>query len=169
MASTDDFTFTGGDHDKRLRAMHDALPGFDDSDPVSVVAGVLFLDQAAGKSEHLHHVLIQPALVPWLLQMVRVDDAKIHELIAAADVEDVTDEQLEVLEAQLTPLTVAQPFEVTFTSDDPEMLAWYPEIVRGKTIKLQVMSEEQAQRHYFFAATVDGEGHLIELTSPVEL
>ena len=105
MASTDDFTFSGGEQDKRLRAMYDALPDFEDSDAISVVAGVLFLDQAAGKAERLHHVLIQPALAPWLLQLVRIDDAKIRELVAAADAEDVTDEQLDALDAQLTRKT----------------------------------------------------------------
>jgi hypothetical protein len=171
VASTKDFTYSGiGDkRDQRLDAMRKALPNFDDSDPVSVVAGVLFLDQAAGKAERLHHVLIQPALLPWLLMMVRIDDAKIRELMAAADV-DLTDEQIEALDAQLTPLTVDQPFEVTFASTDPEIpTEAYPEIVRGKTIKLQVMTLEQAGEHYFFAATVDAEGNLIELDRPVKL
>lgn len=132
MCTYDDFTWGHGIDDK-LKELEAAIPGgLMEDDPVSLVAAAIMLDQLFGLHQEDDYVLVQPALIMWLMMMVTPVNPEIVKAIA--DEDDNT----------LTRL-ITETFEACFESPEgPEYTAQYPEIVRGKNVRLRVMTEAQA-------------------------
>jgi hypothetical protein len=156
VAAEADFTFRGTEHDNTLRRMHEAIPGFDDSDPMALVAGVIWLDREAGKDSDDNIVVLQPGIAMWLVTMVSYPDPDVAQIAremaqAAGRDEDPSPELLARADAAFT-----QPFRVTFTvpaealarytGDAGEPLTEKPTfpVVEGLTRTIRVMSDEEA-------------------------
>ena len=153
MATYGDLTYGHGLDDK-LDALQEVLPNLFDEDPISLVAAMLMLDQQFGLHQDDDYVLLAPGLLMWLAMMIKpVDEA----LTRAIEDED---------EDALRRLTVENTFEALFESPEgPELTEQYPEIVRGKKIRLRVMTEEQSTK-LSLLCTVRADGTFIYCPNP---
>ncbi len=158
MATYDDLTFGHG-RDELLEQLHEVMVDFDNSDPVYLVAAMLWLDEQSGLRQDGDYVLMTPALAGWLLMAVTPTNPAIAQAMAVEGEDDETDETL-------VRLTSAQPFEAEFTSPHgEEYTARYPETIRGKKVLLRVMNEAEAAK-LSFIYTVRADGTFIYLNDP---
>jgi hypothetical protein len=135
MSTSENLVFGQDDNiDELLEKLLEAMPtGFDD-DPLSMVAALLTLDEHYGLRQEGDYVLMPPAMM-WLMAMVQPVDPALKQALEQED------------DAVINRLTVDQPFEVECSSPEgPEYTAQYSEIVRGKRIRLRVMSEAQSSQ-----------------------
>ena len=149
--ATDRDLIYSGKRDELLIEMSKTLMNLDDTMPIDVVAGLLFLDQKAGIHADNDYILMCPGYAVWFLQMVEIVDQKVRSLLLNQD-DPAPDE---------TVLTV-EPFAVSFSMEGAE----YPDIIRGKTMHVRVMTEEEAVEYPFGCCTVRSDGHIIHLPNP---
>jgi hypothetical protein len=148
MCTSEDLTFGYGIDDE-LNKLYHTMPGAFDDDPVAMVAALLTLDEQFNLRQEGDYVLVTPGLMMWLFAMVKPVSEKLKQAIQSEDYE------------ACERLTTSQPFEVCFESPEgAEYTEQYPEIVRGKTVRLRVMSEAQASE-LTFLYTVRSDGTFI--------
>ncbi|HSX00716.1 MAG TPA: hypothetical protein VLF67_00610 [Candidatus Saccharimonas sp.] len=144
MACNEDLVF-GHHNDALLRRLHADLSPFDDSSATHLVAAMIWFDEQSNLRQPGDYVLITPSLIGWLL----ADAGPVNpEIIQAVKLED---------EATLQRLTGLQPFEMKFEDN-----ALVPDVIRGKTLLMRIMSRKEALR-LSFIYTVRATGEFIYL------
>jgi hypothetical protein len=144
----------------------------DDSMPLDLVAWVLQFDKELGLLADEPRVVIQPGLAMWLPGMIRITaPEKLAELDektrAALATEEVDDNQLVGDEDQEYGKLFEEWFDVSFDIKDPETGETYPyhPILKDKSIKMRVLTAEQAETARFFVATIRPDGTVISIAN----
>lgn len=161
MATDQDFTFRGTKNDARLKAMHDALPWFDEL-AHSNVAGLIFLDKEAGVYSEDNSIVMAAGYAMWFILEVEVCDPEIRDLMSRCESTDDEDEA-ERLAQQVDALMTTRKFEISFTHPEME----YPDFIAGKTIRMRVMTEEEAEKLDFACCTVSPDGKVVQLPTTI--
>jgi hypothetical protein len=142
-------------------AQLDGRPAFEPTRfAAGVTAGLILLDQQAGRRDQVDCVLLDDTLSTWLLLRVQIDDAEAQSLVHLVKSTDILPEDRQAARASLKALAVARPLTVTFVSDDPAVI--FPEMLREQTLQIQAASAERlVALGAGYACTIDADGNVV--------
>ena len=149
MATDRDLTCRGTAQDLRLKDLFNVLPTFTETDPLEIIAGLLFLDTQASLYSEENVLLVCLGYAHWLLQITEVHDIEVLALLTKVP---ATTDLL---------LLTTRPFKVSFTLPEFE----YPEILKGKTMSMRLMTMEEVKELQVDVCTLTPTGDRIILPS----